>query len=183
MKKELEQKLFENHPLIFFRRNNPIKNSLMGASISVGDGWFDLINILCYQLTDNYRRAKNDYEFYLKFQTRSSEIDILNEKRQINPDDPNVKNKIFYSPIHVEKARLAMQNALDNTPVALQVKEKFGTLRFYTDRNTPVSYALINMAESLSSTICEVCGDKALETSEHNGWIHTLCAKHHNHKE
>ena len=138
MKKELEQKLFENHPLIFFRRNNPTKHSLMGASLSVGDGWFDLINILCYQLTDNYRIAKDDYEFYLKFQTRSSEIDILNERRQINPDDPTVKNKIFYSPIHVEKARLAMQNALDNTPVALQVKEKFGTLRFYQlSRNAP----------------------------------------------
>ena len=90
MKKELEQKLFENHPLIFFRRNNPTKHSLMGASLSVGDGWFDLINILCYQLTDNYRRAKDDYEFYLKFQfCQDSPTVLLQTCQCILVDEPN----------------------------------------------------------------------------------------------
>jgi hypothetical protein len=59
---------------------------------------------------------------------------------------------------------------------AVQVKEKFGGLRFYISAGTPVMYADIDDAESASFKTCEVCG----RPGEPGGrfWIKTVCDKH-----
>ena len=54
----------------------------------------------------------------------------------------------------------------------LQVKEKFGTLRFYCD-GTKAIHRYIRLAERLSSVTCEECGKPG--TPSHSGWIQTLC--------
>lgn len=56
----------------------------------------------------------------------------------------------------------------------VQVKEKFGTLRFYTNGTTSEQCAAISFAESLSYYICEVCGSMQ-EIGHTQGWITTLC--------
>jgi len=58
----------------------------------------------------------------------------------------------------------------------LQVKEKFGGLRFYTGAASEGLSQAISDAEDLSYTICEVCGDPGRERS--GGWIKTLCDRH-----
>jgi hypothetical protein len=73
--------------------------------------------------------------------------------------------------------------------IADQVKEKFGTLRFYYHVDYPDGIAqegvsklydeireLVNKAEDKSAETCEVCGDKGTQRS--GGWICTLCEKH-----
>lgn len=55
----------------------------------------------------------------------------------------------------------------------VQVKEKFGGLRFYTYGGDDLSRGAIWFAESLSNTICEDCGAQGKKNSE--GWIVTLC--------
>ena len=63
------------------------------------------------------------------------------------------------------------------TPRATQVKEKFGTLRFYVDQATDYQYELIDRAGDLSAVTCEVCGQPGtLDTS--CSWIKTLCEEH-----
>lgn len=57
-----------------------------------------------------------------------------------------------------------------------QVKEKFGSLRFYTDVATDRQDGCISMAESMSSRICEVCGCPGATNTE--GWLSTRCKKH-----
>jgi hypothetical protein len=57
-----------------------------------------------------------------------------------------------------------------------QVKEKFGTLRFYVDGADDDLYNLINKAEAESSRTCEVCGEPGASTNY--GWIKTLCPLH-----
>lgn len=55
----------------------------------------------------------------------------------------------------------------------VQVKEKFGTLRFYLEHSTPFLDGAISMAESMSARTCEECG---LPGSLRNGsWIKTKC--------
>lgn len=56
---------------------------------------------------------------------------------------------------------------------AVQVKEKFGGLRFYVTGTDEYVRGLINMAESLSYHTCEECGNKGEPNK--TGWIHTLC--------
>lgn len=58
---------------------------------------------------------------------------------------------------------------------ATQVKEKFGTLRFYITGNEEM-YKHVSEAESKSSTICEYCGDSARPCIK-SGWLATACEK------
>lgn len=55
----------------------------------------------------------------------------------------------------------------------IQVKEKFGGLRFYTTWGTNKIWDAISKAESLSLETCEVCGKPGKPNGE--GWITTLC--------
>ena len=58
--------------------------------------------------------------------------------------------------------------------VAAQVKEKLGTLRFYVDGGDAATGAMIQMAETMSERICELCGSPA-KTNRESGWLHTTC--------
>jgi hypothetical protein len=59
---------------------------------------------------------------------------------------------------------------------AVQVKEKFGTLRFYVNGASEVQYAAISMAESMSARTCEECGKPGKIYTD--GWYRTLCEDH-----
>lgn len=72
--------------------------------------------------------------------------------------------------------------------VATQVKEKFGTLRFYhrTESDKEVDNAeawfniiddIVDHAEERSACACEVCGEYG-ELHVRGGWYITLCEKH-----
>lgn len=60
--------------------------------------------------------------------------------------------------------------------VAEQVKEKFGTLRFYYRGGDDYIRGLVSMAESMSGVTCEQCG--APGTTDGQGWISTRCETH-----
>lgn len=79
--------------------------------------------------------------------------------------------------------------------VPVQIKEKFGGLRYYLGYNNPISFEELDSEpvnsiyrqmleiesdyESKSFHICEVCG-KPGETSNKkcSGWLQTLCEEH-----
>ena len=63
---------------------------------------------------------------------------------------------------------------IENPPIAMQVKEKFGTLRFYVSGATDAQYDLISFAEYLSGRTCETCGTTK-DTFQTSGWIRTTC--------
>ena len=60
--------------------------------------------------------------------------------------------------------------------VAVQIKEKFGTLRFYTNGGNEQIYGMIRMAESMSAVTCEQCGSPG--KSRGRAWIYTACDAH-----
>jgi hypothetical protein len=57
-----------------------------------------------------------------------------------------------------------------------QVKEKFGTLRFYTTGGDRLIDGMIWFAESMSGRICETCG--APGETRGRGYIYTACNEH-----
>ena len=73
--------------------------------------------------------------------------------------------------ITVELEKLPKEER-DNFQVS-QVKEKFGTLRFYTYGENEVIHQLVQKAESASCSICETCG--APGTVRTDGWLKTRC--------
>jgi hypothetical protein len=60
--------------------------------------------------------------------------------------------------------------------VATQVKEKYGTLRFYTASHDDTVEGMINMAEAISGSTCDVCGSPGRLTGK--GWLSTRCEEH-----
>jgi len=54
-----------------------------------------------------------------------------------------------------------------------QVKEKFGTLRFYYSGGDDYISGLVSMAESMTGVTCEECGNPG--ESRGGGWIHVYC--------
>ena len=60
-------------------------------------------------------------------------------------------------------------------PHAVQVKEKFGSLRFYMEGAvSPAMYSVIDAFESSSLTICEACGSLG-ELRKTMGWWAVRC--------
>lgn len=69
-------------------------------------------------------------------------------------------------------------NAEKDTPqfVCDQVKEKFGTLRFYGHGGDKKIHHMIWFAEGFSSKICETCGKPGKLRGK--SWIYTACDEH-----
>jgi len=60
---------------------------------------------------------------------------------------------------------------------AVQVKEKYGSLRFYVNAADDHVYSLIDKAEEDSYDICEDCGSKEDVAQTIGGWTRSLCDK------
>ena len=54
-----------------------------------------------------------------------------------------------------------------------QVKEKFGTLRFYYTGGDDAIDGMVRMAESMTGVTCEECGNVGERRG--GGWVHTYC--------
>lgn len=70
------------------------------------------------------------------------------------------------------------QNTHKDIPqvVVEQVKEKFGTLRFYTYGGDRLTQGMIWFAESMSSKICMTCGEPG--KIQAGSWLYTSCEEH-----
>jgi hypothetical protein len=77
---------------------------------------------------------------------------------------------------HVYNAREAL-----GTPVGIiQVKEKFGGLRIYTEYyHEELEKVIIDVGRQ-SFTVCEVCGNNGELCKSPTGWYRTLCGAHMN---
>ena len=80
---------------------------------------------------------------------------------------------IYDLSVKLEKLILDLPEEKRASYRAVQVKEKFGTLRFYMSAETDEMEDAIREAERLSAITCEYCGKPgSLRTK---GWLFTLC--------
>jgi len=68
-------------------------------------------------------------------------------------------------------------NKLEEDITILQVKEKFGGLRFYVGACSEEAHQRIDEAEDLSYDTCQVCGSTENVSTDDSGWVETLCDK------
>lgn len=59
-----------------------------------------------------------------------------------------------------------------------QVKEKYGGLRIYFSGGDDYINGLVSMAEAISYSVCEICGNKG--EANKSGWISVRCEAHRN---
>lgn len=160
MRKELDEQLCAKYPLIFKDRNAGMQNTAMCWGICTGDGWYTIIDVLCGLLTSDYRSAKSRYDF---IKDRVGQPKWGGSERNITQEQ-------------IDEAKAALDEETLKVPVAFQVKEKFGGLRFYVQAATDKHYSYINFAESMSYKTCEVCGSPGERYTD--GWHTTLCDVH-----
>jgi hypothetical protein len=79
----------------------------------------------------------------------------------------------FISPVIHNRVKCKCQTHEHAHPCALQVKQKFGILRFYMRGGSPEMNELINEADRKSLTICEGCGNPG--KIRQDTWISVLC--------
>jgi hypothetical protein len=159
MRRELDEALCAKYPLVFKDRNENMQNTAMCWGFECGDGWYNIIDVLCGLLTSDYRQAKSRYDHLAEvgvggilYGTKTVTQEILDE----------AKTKLDEETLKV--------------PVAVQVKEKFGGLRFYVQAATDKHYNYISFAESMSYRTCEECGAPGKTYTD--GWHQTLCDIH-----
>jgi hypothetical protein len=66
----------------------------------------------------------------------------------------------------------------ENNVSVLQVKEKYGGLRFYVDAATESVFEVLDKCEEMSYTICEFCGKEGSLRTDLS-WYLTLCDEHY----
>ena len=163
MREELDAKLVEKYPQIFKNRFGDMRETAMCWGFECGDGWYNIIDTLCGLMTSEYRQRKENYEFAKEcLEERAGKFPWGGDK-EVTAEE-------------VEEKRLAMEKACQQIPVAVQVKEKFGGLRFYVQAATEKHYNYITFAESMSYRTCEICGAPGKRYTD--GWHQTLCEAH-----
>lgn len=164
MNNELDDKLCGKYPEIFRDRHGDVSKTAMCWGISCGDGWYDLIDSLCAEITADINQQQSAVEFHKKMLAETDRTNWLPHMHEHwTPEKLLVKIEEY------EKAK---------TICAVQVKEKFGGLRFYVHGGSAKHHTMISFAESLSYRICEDCGAMKDTITYSIGWIRTLCPKH-----
>jgi hypothetical protein len=160
MRRELDEALCAKYPLIFKDRNADMRTTAMCWGLECGDGWYNIIDVLCGLLTSDYRQAQSRYDFIK---------DKVGQPKWSGSKDNITQEQI-------DEAKEKLDEATLRVPVAVQVKEKFGGLRFYVQAATDKHYSYISFAESMSYRTCEECG--AAGKTYTDGWHMTLCDIH-----
>ena len=159
MRRELDEALCAKYPLIFKDRHANMQVTAMCWGLECGDGWYNLIDVLCGLLTSEYRGAQSRYNYL----TEVGAGGILYGTKTVTQED-------------IDEAKARMEEEAAKVPVAVQIKEKFGGLRFYVQAATDKHYQYINFAESMSYRTCEECGNPGKTYTD--GWHMTLCDIH-----
>jgi len=146
MKKENDEYLCKVYPKMMVNRNKDMKETCMCWGFECGDGWFQILNQLMANIQHHIDWKERQREVAIRFNSKAAS----GEMREVPEEVPQV--------------------ILD------QVKEKFGTLRFYYSGGDDYISGLVSMAESMSGITCETCGKPGTQTG--GGWIKTACVEH-----
>ena len=174
MKQELDKLLCEKYPKMMVNRNKNMQETCMCWGFDCGDGWFNILDQLMGNIQhhidwkEKQRKWAIDYN-EMATQAKAGNFDLFEETMKALPND------------EYKEKRLAEIVAGDFRPVPEsipqvtldQVKEKFGTLRFYYSGGDDYISGMVSLAESLTSVTCESCGNVGERRG--GGWVHTYC--------
>lgn len=183
MKTELDAKLVAKYPKIFKDRLGDMQETLMCWGFECGDGWYNIIDALCANIQHKIDWSRKQRARALR-KNRALKKALLGDNswliRYYQPDVSKGMPVRDYTMESVKNdiKKIAFEEPKPAIPqvVAVQVKEKFGGLRFYVNGGTDGIYDMISMAESMSVVTCEECGSPGRR--RRGGWIRTLCDKH-----
>jgi hypothetical protein len=177
MSPELDKKLCEKYPKIMVNRNKPMNETAMCWGFDCGDGWYNILN----QLMAN---IQHHCDWKEEQRIRAIEHNEMVEKMKAGDfTDFDEMSKTYTSEYkEIQRTRFLLEGNTRKVPDAVpqvtldQVKEKFGTLRFYYTGGDDYIRGLVSMAEAMSGVTCEQCGAPGELVG--SGWLYTACDAH-----
>jgi len=177
MKRELDEYLCKVYPKMMVNRNKSMQETCMCWGFECGDGWFQILNQLMGNIQHHIDWKERQREVAIKF-NRMSE--------QLKAGDSTLFDEEYKDLIGSDFKEKRRQELIDRYPILIpepipqvtldQVKEKFGTLRFYYSGGDDYIRGMVSMAESMSGVTCETCGKPGTRTG--GSWIKTACKEH-----
>lgn len=169
MRKELDEQLCKIAPHLFGDRHADMRTTALCWGFEIGPGWFGIIYAaalklepLCKAEHDKYvHLEKKWYKHVRTILYKTAKISLLFKAAYwlTNKLIPNLNNPF---------------NWYGGGPRASQIKEKFGTLRFYMTHQTNEMARITDWAEKQSKRTCEECGKPGKLRGR--GWLYTRCA-------
>ena len=152
MTPELDQHIREKYPKIFSQR----------CEMSIGDGWYDIIDMLCGNIQNRIDNVADQRKWAIKW------------NKDVNDPDYDWSDKASF----IKREEREVPELIEQV-VVTQIKEKFGTLRFYYHGGDDYIRGLEAMAESMTARTCEDCGCPGVaRSSKMVKWIRVLCDNH-----
>lgn len=173
MKSELEHKLCKRFPWLYAGYGGSIESEGLHFGLQHGDGWFNIIWMLSLALEEEYKKLypwhkRLYHRIYMRIPIEW--IHAWNDLMKKQPLWFQKKTDFGHLP------RFYNYNWRPNYPRASQIKEKYGTLRYYMTCETDEMSKYIGLAEGLSSEVCEQCGKWGKTRGEY--WLYTACEDH-----
>lgn len=174
MKQEFDEQLCAKYPLIFRDRTAPMTHTAMCWGFDHGNGWYNIINQLCANIQHHIDWKQKQHDHAVKYNEMvqaglAGDLTLLDDyhKGWLNADK-----------FIAEALKKGPRDVPPTVPqvVADQIKEKFGTLRFYYHGGDDIIDGMVRMAEAMSAVTCEDCGVPG--KIRRGAWIRTLCDVH-----
>jgi len=181
MRQELDQLLCEKYPKMMVNRNKGMTETAMCWGFDCGDGWYNILNQLMGNIQHHIDWKIQQHESAIKY----NEMAALCKSGNFELFEQEYKG--ISQEYKERRLEGIIEGNLRTVPAPVpqvtldQVKEKFGTLRFYYTGGDDVINGMVRMAEAMSGTTCEGCGNVA-ETiwprgnnGGIGGWVRTIC--------
>jgi len=167
MKEELEERLVKKYPK-FFEYLKDYKGPLIPIQFGFecGDGWYVLIDSLMESIYNHIESRKKHPHTQIKSKFWRAIMPRLHKSVRYSKKIYKLVNKI--------EKKLKKENIPAPYVDIIQVKEKFGGLRFYINGGDDYIYGMISLAEDMSYRTCEFCGSTK-NIGQTSGWITTIC--------
>lgn len=162
---KMDKELFDHYGK-YFSQDNLARE---GFGFSIGAGWYPIVGALLESMAEPVKRAQRNLNY-------AEQAFEKGQNKVTWNDDYDEKTEAPWCQEDVDAVRNKLSDIQKSLPQIQQVKEKFGTLRFYVSSSDDITNALIGMAESLSTITCEDCGNRG--TLRHSRWLRVLCNQH-----
>ena len=174
MKQELDKLLCEKYPKMMVNRNKNMQETCMCWGFECGDGWFNILDQLMGNIQHHIDWKEKQRKWAMEYnemaaQCKAGNFELFEETMKALPNDEYKEKRLaeIVAGDFRQVPKSIPQVTLD------QVKEKFGTLRFYYTGGDDYISGMVSLAESMTGVTCESCGN--IGESRGGGWIHTYC--------
>ena len=154
MNSKLQNKLVDKYPKIFL---DDKRSKILCWGIECPDSWYHILEALCFRIQQA----------------------VDNPPTQIKKTIIGFLFGWIFKLLGIERKYFLVLNKIVQKKIpqikAVQVKEKFGLLRFYTNYSNDEINNIIYFAELLTSKICYNCASFKNVKMVHGGWVIYLC--------